>query len=330
MTTTQLNIYIIHVEAFQYRKNTCERLKTLLEKDGRFKLKFQYVTEFDPQTITQQDVRQFVNYEHIKDENLKAFNGAMKNLHVNHLSNALKHRRAIQLVAETTDEDVVSMILEDDIVFNDNIVDTLSSTIANRPTDYDMIFLGLPSSKTADGNAYQKLQDVFKFLPSCESYLITKAAAVKLFEHYTPLKFTNNIQLSYLIALQGLTAYLGIPNIFIDGSKLGLYYSSLEVNNRLIFNQEYVNLSKVILENNDFTDEQKQNINQQFLDVKLKTNPEFYYLKALYEQKIGNYVFAKGIFDYTHDLYEQNGTILNNQSTFLRDYMKIFKHLQSV
>ena len=326
MSVIKLNVYVVHVDTFQFRKLTCERLKDLLEKDTRFKVNFQYIMDFDPQTISQDEVRQYVNYEQIKDEPLNIFNSLLKNLHVNHLSNSLKHRRAIQYAAEAADDEI-SLILEDDVVFNDNILDALKSTIEHKPEGCDLYFLGLPSSRDADSK-YQKTEEVFKVLPACDSYIITKEAAKTMYEDFAPIKYSNNIQLSYLMMKNNMSSYLAIPNIFIDGSKLGLYFSSLEVNNRLIFNQDYINLSKLVNEQHNYTDDQKKQINQLFIDVKLKTNPEFYYLKAIYELKSGNHIFAKAIFDYAYDLYESNGTILNNQSTFLRDYMRVFKHLQ--
>lgn len=324
-----LNIYVIHVEQFKFRKVTCDRLNDILEKDQRFNLKFQYITEHDPQTITQDDIRQCVNYDQIKDETLAVYNNFIKNLHINQLSNALKHRKAIQYITEQADVDY-SIILEDDIVFNDNIADILYECLTTSPPEnYDILFLGLPSSKDIQGEKFQKVSDVFKILPCCDSYAITGKAAKLLFESSLPIKFSNNIQLSYLVAKHSFETYLSVPNVFIDGSKLGLYFSSLEVNNRLIFNQDYVSLAKLIGEKDVLTDEEMQVIDKLFVDVKLKTNPEFYYLKALYETKRGNFEFAKAIFDYTYDLYEANGAVLNNQSVFLRDYLRVFKYLQT-
>lgn len=323
----KLNVQVIHVEAFQYRKNTCERFRSLLENDDRFEVRFQYVTDHDPQHITQEEVRQYVNYEQLKEDELKHFNSSLKNLHVNHLSNSLKHRKAIEFCTKSGDDEL-NIVLEDDIIFNDNVVEALYQVIDNLPTEWDIMFLGLPSSKGSETKKYQKLEEVFPLLPCCDSYMFKTANAKKLFESYAPIKFTNNIQLSFLMTKLNMAAYLAIPNTFIDGSKLGLYFSSLEANNRLIFNQDYIQLANKINAKNAFTDEEKAQIHQAFQEVKLKTNPEFYYLKAVYESKIGNHVFAKAIFDYTFDLYEHNGTMLNNQSTFLRDYLKIFKHLQ--
>ena len=329
MSVTKLNVYVVHVESFQFRKITCERLRETLEKDPRFKVKFHYITEFDPQNISQEHIRQFINYEQIKDEPHTVFNPLIKNLHVNHLSNSLKHRKAIQFAMESNDDEF-NIVLEDDAVFNDNIADALYTALKNIPEDYDVFFLGLPSSKESEGNKFQQTDELFKVLPACDSYVVSKTAAKKLYEDFAPVKFTHNIHMSYLIAKNKLHSHLAIPNIFIDGSKLGLYFSSLEVNNRLIFNQDYIQLAKLVHERTTFTDEQKQHIHKLFTDVKLKTNPEFYYLKALYETKIGNHVFAKAIYDYAFDLYETNGTIMNNQSTFLRDYMRVFKNLQNI
>jgi hypothetical protein len=329
--SVKLSIYVIHVDAFQFRKMTCERLREALTNDKRFQVSMQYITDHDPQTITQDEIRNYVNYEHIdKESPLSIFNPAIKNLHLNNLSNSLKHRHAIHLASESA-EDEINLIIEDDIIFNDNVADSLYTAIMNLPEGYAFMFLGLPSNKEIENKApHQNLEEVFKVLPACDSYIISKNAAKTIYDEYAPIKFTNNIQLSYLIAKTSIPSYLNVPNVFIDGSKLGLYFSSLEVNNRLIFNQDYINLSRSVLERDTYTDEEKKVIDQMFKDIKLKTNPEFYYLKALYEDKKGSHLFSKAIFDYTYDLYEQNGTIMNNQSSFLRDYMRVFKHLQDV
>lgn len=324
-----VNFYIIHVETFKYRKLTIDRLVEVFTKDPRFNVKFEFITEFDPHLITQDDIRKTVNYEPINDEQLAAFNGFLKNMHINQLSNAMKHKKALELISDNVDVDF-SIVLEDDVIFNDNIIDSLYSLLLNIPETYDIMFLGLPSSKDAEGTYHQKLLDVFKVLPCCESYIVSKKTSTILNETYLPIKFSNNIHMSYLISKLNLEAYLSIPNVFIDGSKLGLYFSSLEVNNRLIFNQDYVILSRLLEKEESFTSNQRQEIDNAFKNVKLKTNPEFYYLKALYEAKKGNYDFAEAIFNYTYELFENNGAVLNNQSLFLRDFMRVFKHQQSV
>jgi GR25 family glycosyltransferase involved in LPS biosynthesis len=322
-----LNIYVIHVEQFKFRRATCDKLKDILEADERFTLKFNYISEHDPQNITQDEIRQFVNYEQIKDEELAPYNGFIKNIHINQLSNSLKHMKALEYITEN-DEVEFSIILEDDIVFNDNVADILYDCLSDTPTDYDLYFLGLPSSKEVQGDKYQNVGDVFKVLPCCDSYIITKTSAEALFKSYTPIKFSNNIQLSYLIKKNNFKTYLAVPNVFIDGSKLGLYYSSLSVNNKLIFNQDYVSIAKLIEEKEEFDEEEMKVIDAAFVGIRLKTNPEMFYLKALYEVKRHNYEFAKAIYAYAYSLYEANGSVLNNQSTFLRDYMKVFKYLQ--
>jgi hypothetical protein len=327
----KLNVFVIHVEAFAFRKQTCEKLKDILSNDARFDANFQYITEFDPTAITQDDIRKYVNYDAIKAEDpLSAFNPFMRNLHVNQLSNALKHFKAIQLAA-SSDDGTLSIIIEDDIVYNENIADSLFNALTNVPTEYDLMFLGLPSSRDVENNAtYQKVSDVFQLIPACDSYHITKGAAQKMAEMYAPIKFANNIQLTYAIIKNSMRAFLAVPNVFIDGSKLGLYFSSLEVNNRLIFNQEYVKLARMVSEKAEFSEEDVEAINAEFRNVKLKTNPEFYYLKAIYETKRHNFEYAKAIYAYAFDIYENNGGLINNQSTFLRDYMRVFKDLQVV
>jgi len=327
-TQFKVNFYVIHVESFKHRKISIDRLEQALKNDKRFEVQFKYVLDFDPQNITQENIKTSVSYEQIKDEKLQPFNNFLKNMHVNQLSNSLKHKKAIQLISDSEDEDF-SIVIEDDVIFNDNIGDNLYKILSDMPENYDVMFLGLPSSKEADGTNYQKVHDVFRVLPCCDSYIVSKKAATILNEMFFPIKFQNNIQLTYLFSKLELDVYLSIPNVFIDGSKLGLYFSTLEVNNRLIFNQDYVVISRLLEKEEKLSENDIAELDSAFADVKLKTNPEFYYLKALYETKKGNMEFAEAIFNYTFELYENNGAILNNQSLFLRDYMRLFKNLQN-
>jgi GR25 family glycosyltransferase involved in LPS biosynthesis len=330
--TISVNFYIIHVSAFKQRKATLERLEKMLQQDKRLSVSFKYITEYDPDKIDEALIKASVNYDQIKDEKCAPFNMFIRNMHINQLSNVMKHNKAYQLVSDGQDVDF-SIILEDDIVYNEDVTENLVNILKNIPETYDMVFLGLPSSQQNPpqngSEKFQVLSEVFKVLPCCDSYVINKKTATMFCEYFTPIKFPQNIQLSYVSTQLEMENYISIPNIFIDGSKLGLYFSTLEVNNRLIFNQDYVILSKY-LEKETFTDNDHKEITQAFREVKLKTNPEFYYLKALYEIKKGNYEYAEEIFKYTYEIYDNNGAILNNQSNFLRDYMRLYKHMQTV
>ena len=153
----RLNFYIIHVDHFQYRKATCERLRNLLEKCEKFDINFQYINEHDPQSITQEDIRQYINYDSIQKQELSVYNSFIRNLHINQLSNSLKHRKAIECICKDDKADF-NIILEDDVVYNDNIVENLGNVLNNLPEDFDIVFLGLPSSKEADGENFQQLE----------------------------------------------------------------------------------------------------------------------------------------------------------------------------
>lgn len=321
-TIMDLNVFVIHVQSLTHRKVTCEKLRSMIENlSGTH---FEYITNNDPTEIKNENIRKFLNYEPFKEEDLKPFNGFLRNLHLNHLSNALKHMEALEKAASSNKP---SLIIEDDMIFNDNIVESIKSILKNHPKDADVVFLGLPSIKETT-SVYQNVRETFPILPCCDSYIIMPSAARKLFDALLPIKFSTNVQLSYLFKKLDMNVVSIVPNVFVDGSKFGLYYSTLEVNNRLIFNSEYVTLAKLIHETESFSEEDITKINNLFMNIKLKTNPEFYHLKALFETKIGNAEYAKYIFQYALSLYENNGCIINSQSQFLKDYMRVYKHLQ--
>jgi GR25 family glycosyltransferase involved in LPS biosynthesis len=330
-----VNFYFIHAKWLTDREKVINDFKRNISKFNFRSVtigKIETIEEFDPSDINAEIIQKNVNYSQVTEPNLTIYNNLLKNLHVYQLSNSLKHFKAYEKIINNLNDDPteVNIILEDDILYEERIFISLEKVIRQLPVNFDLIFLGLPTNveiKNKAQIAFQNTSEVFKILPYCDSYIISKDAAKKIYESYMPCKFLTNIQLSYLIEKHQLKSQLVYPNLFMDGSKFGLYSSSLNPNNSLMFNGEY-NTVKSLLSKEQLSDQETAGINQLFKSSSIAQNPDFCYLKAQYLTKIGQYKEAQQCYEETYKKYKILNTIINHESQFLKDYIRLHKHLQ--
>jgi GR25 family glycosyltransferase involved in LPS biosynthesis len=329
----KLNVYIIHAKPIKERESVIQNLKSSLKK---YKFRnillsgFTVIEEYDPVDIDMNTIRLYVNYNKVEEPHVEGFNQLLKNMHINQLSNALKHFKAMELIAKTSNDGEVNLVLEDDVLYEDKFCYSLDKLVASLPTQFDMIFLGIPPNNQSEKPStfeFQETQKVSPVLPFCDSYLISHSASKALVPNYIPIKFINNIHMSYNCVRLGLKTLNSVPNIFIDGSKYGMFLSKLTNNNPLIFNADFTQLRSIL--NKDVLDENdKQNVEKIISRTPLKGNPDFIHLESAYHLRSQDYQKAKARLEEAYNTYVANGCILGNDSVFLRDYIKVHKHLQ--
>ena len=227
------------------------------------------VLDDEPEAITVDRLAGLADTDpsHVDDA---TFRPLVRNMHIRQLSNTLKHAAALKAVAKDSmggeDDDGkgkgnnkgkgktgahrFSLVVEDDALFGQNIASTLRGACTLAPQDAGIVFLGLPSpvsAPTQEGvSVFDDAVERFQVLPACDSYLVTPAAAAALSEHMHPVRFPTNVQLTYAIRRAGIRAYLAVPNVFVDGSKLGVFACSLDPNNKLVWNQSFCKLDALV------------------------------------------------------------------------------------
>lgn len=338
-----LHVYILHATMLSTRKNMCEILKEKLENADKSMVKnltFTYIESYDVKDINPDIISKSVDLT----KNASAFNVLIRDIHIRKLSNALKHYDALKHIS-TLPEESISLVLEDDIVYSDNVVDRLYSTVlkleeyTKAGNTWDINFLGLPQPpiQSKDGNTIEinPIEPLFKIIPDISSYLIKSSGAKKLSDIFMPIKFTTNVHMSYLSLEKSkgqIKFMMSTPNVFIDGSKFGVYLSSIKTNNKLIFNQEYTQLYQKIQGlkegKENVSEEVRADIEKMFETMKFNTHPEIQSLRGQYEMKLENYKKAKEIFDECYQIYMSNDCLLNGESEFLQVYARVHKYLQ--
>lgn len=327
-----LHIQVIHTQALALRKRICDQMLDQLRASPLF----QSVTctftdgQYEPDSFKSIDLSGMVSLEVIQDESLKMFNGAMKNLHVKQLSSVMKHYDAVAKLWKMAEvlgprSDTFYMVVEDDVVFGQNLAERLHAALGGMPADADLMFLGLPTPQNAA--PYNKIS-MPVLLPSCESYVLSHKALQSLHARYLPIKFVTTIQLSYLAVMLSLNLYAYAPTVFTDGSKYGIYISSIDANSKLSLNPEYAALSSLLTKDAP-SEKDLQDAEALLQSVRFKNHPSIQYMTALMDIHKKRYQEAKNKCEEIMRNMVQNNCIINNETEFLKTYMYLNKYLQT-
>lgn len=325
------------------RKPMIETLIKKLTSNPSLKVNYEYINDFDPDTISNDLIKDNVVLS--KDEKNPKFDKYLKNMHIKNVSNNFKHFKALKKGLEDSStgssKDITSydyvMIIEDDVLFGDDIDNTLVHVLkeaVNGNVEWDVLFLGQPTKNDqliTSKNPTIKFNDSFdnfEVFPVIDSYIVKKDSLKKIVDNYLPIRYVTNIQLASVMQLNNVNVKSVWPNLFLDGSKFGVYISSLEINNRLFLNPAYNSiLLKLVYENSQSSADE---IEKEIKDFKFQDHPDFKYLTGLFEIKKNNYQKAKTLFEDCYKIYEANNNPLNGESEFLFNYINIFKHFQLV
>lgn len=335
-----VHVYVVHSRRLAGRLPGVLKLKDSLASEttseGAVSTKsFELVCDHEPSELDAARVKEVAN---VSGQGLPPpFNQATGPIHINQLSNVLNHHTCLTRSAACPPSDVC-LVVEDDVLYNeDTVKEAVRKTLEHAPAQgWDILFLGLPctiknSGDSEDVPRFQPTSEVFRMLPCCDSYLITPATARVLLKDFLPVRFPTHIQLSYLIQKHGLRVYVTWPNVFLDGSKLGAYTSSLNWNNRLSWNPWYVKLNALVKgANQDSPPSLFSEIDNIYSTMNFKEHPDVTYMYALSHIKRKNYVRAKDLMDAAYRMYGENGCILNKGSEFLNTYCDLFSHVQDV
>jgi GR25 family glycosyltransferase involved in LPS biosynthesis len=329
-----LNIYFLHCKSLAMRKPLCEKLhEKLTQQLTGYTINVKYVTQFDPEDVSCMNPASLMDITPSEDTVL---NTHLRPLSIPALSNALKHCAALRAISNNTStDDDYNLVLEDDVCFSEGVTKQLSAAIDKlRSGDaWDIVFLGFPAVRDANDKSpevptIENALTVHKVLPGCDSYFVSKRGAARLSKDFLRIKFEGNIHLTYLIKKGNLDAYVYTPNIFVEGSKLGTYISSINTNNLLIYNQVFREMFSLVQMNTAYTPQDIVNFGKLWEMTPYKEHPDFMYLKALFLLKQQKYNESKVIFEKCFEQYKKNNCVINKDSVFLNNYIELCKVIQ--
>lgn len=343
-----INVFFIHYSKLTSRANTMLKLQqtmsNVVKQNTNWVVDVKQVTKFDPETLTQNFVKRIFNNEELKEGNMMFNKYRMASAQNNCLSNSLKHLDALNHISRFTKAGDINFIFEDDVVFDNQFESLVTEFITNKCYEsYDMVFLGMPginngsdASESDDEKLKQSkfetigvlpIEDRDKVLPCCDSYFITQDCATKISSNFVPIRYPNNIQLSYILDKLGIKFGRTFPNIVADGSKLGFFTSSISPNNILLFNNTYKFIYKM-LNKPDLSIEEGEHIKSLFQSNTFLESPDFIFLEGLFYMRIKEYSKSKEFFDKAIQMYDAQCSPLNNSSAIIQNYVELCRHIQ--
>lgn len=255
------------------------------------------------------------------------------------VANARKHMDCLKAIA-AGGPGGVGLVLEDDAVTGKDWKALLRSA-AGRVAEADrehpggcLAFLGIPMPAAEESGAPRPLLDEFEVSPVCDSYLVGPAAAACLSRGFLPIRFRTNVHLSYLVETLGARAVAFRTNAFCDGSKLGTYASSLNVNNRLILNGEYTRARRILegmqgkadaSERRAAAEEAKEIVTSS----PLKGNSDMLFLRAVCEAELNGPRHGRTAFAAAYAAAVRAGALVNNESELLNSLIAQYAHVGS-
>lgn len=257
-------------------------------------------------------------------------------LHLRQVANARKHLDALRAVSAGGGS---GLVLEDDAI-SGNGWEAIVRNAAEHVARLDaaraggcMALLGIPAPDAPNGEP-RDLLDVFELSPVCDSYIVGPAAARVLSSSFLPLRFRTNVHLSYLAEVSGTLTALFRPNAFCDGSKLGAYASTLNVNNRLLLSSDYMR-ARHLLESMQSMGSAEERIaaataaKEIITGSPVKGNCDMLFLRAVVEAELGGNRAGKIAFSAAYASALRAGALVNNESELLSSMICLYGDVPS-
>lgn len=267
------------------------------------------------------------------------FDDHISNFNIQMISNFQKHKEAWKRIysqEENNDSESYYLVMEDDtFIINDSIkyFKNLLDIINTKSFKWNMIFLGvpMPSDYSNDNNFNLiNINDNIKILPSKEAYFITQRTARRIYDSLDYYTFILRVQLSYLFYTNKneYNIYYTNKRITIDGSKVGVFPSSIHETNHLIYNNEYMNLYSYYFKEPDEILKNYQEIFKIYKQVESLNNLDINVLFSKILIKINKLSEAKIILNNTFLNAKESNALLNSRSDIINMIIDISSNTQ--
>lgn len=374
-TTIALRIYVVTARPLSAARD--ENIKKITEYFSKACVveRVTRCTKNDPEDLLKTNVSDHVDFSSIPGESaaIANLNNNLKHMHVNQLSNAMKHVDALRKIAGFADteasDELIHLVIEDDCVVNEDLEDCdnakdaikdlmnrVKITFSNKNNRWGIFLpcLSVAMTEQAENTQTQffvdnkvvKLNELIlngsSFLvPACNAYFVTPSFAKRMLRYCEKIKFAWNVHLSYAVHFvlheeEESEQVIGTRTIVImDGSKTGHFVSTLTGTNLLSLCPEYIELVRLISSTSGTTPKETCSKAAEIISKfeqkngVIKDHPDFLRLYA--QQLIGikklrdaHSVLKKG----SKVLLETPLAIINNTSSFMREYLNSFAYVQ--
>jgi hypothetical protein len=321
---TNINIFIITSDHLKLRFNNLNqqivRLKGIFQKKD-YNFSFSQINNPScneiEKNLDKYKEKVILSKDEIDDDDFK---NLVHPINTNQLSNFEKHLKAFELIKNynnNENEKTYHFVFEDDLIIIDDFIENICELLDEiKKREYDLILTGIAINQPGDlklMNSY----DYFKVLVSKGSYFISKDCAIKFLEFFDKFRFSFKVNLSYFIwkNKDTIKSYVCNKNLFFEGSKIGLFTTSINNNNFLYQNGEFVKLSQMVGDSDKIDDATIKKA-EEIYNSAGKNNPDFQHTLGLAYYKNKNYKKAKEtLIDAVLNLKKTDGFICQHNET---------------
>jgi GR25 family glycosyltransferase involved in LPS biosynthesis len=330
-----INIYIISTEELKNRITNINNLvaifKNLCAKNN-IQAFINLISEPSSSTVDK-NISVFnsrVDYSAFKDNN--EYNEYITMLNSCQISNYEKHRELYKIIKDKDDEGL-HLIIEDDMLISNSYINNIDEMIKDLTKKdncdlWDILFLSLNTVNNSDN--FINFRTVYNKLITKSCYFVKPKICNKLYEESKTFK----LQIKYFISKyiednNDLNVYFYNKNTLIEGTKIGIYPSSVNSVNYLYFNNEYIGLLKIY--NMDvITDDDIAEASRLYKIVENINSSDIINIMGMIYNKHKNYKEAKKYFIKALDVHKKNYGYLQKNSNILNNCITIFQHDQDM
>jgi len=321
-----INIIVIYTKSLsnriQYINSTLTFLKNLCEKHN---LKVNIIIVDSPNNndilSDSEKYNKRVNYDKI--ENCE-YNSNITPLNPNQISNIEKQRNALLKVKDNE----YNLILEDDVIISKDYINNIELLIKNINIieNFDVLITSDFIHNENKNIELLSFNEYNKILISKSSYFINKKTADKLFESTDIFKYDYKVSLTKFLKNNKDNIESKILNkcIFLEGSKVGIFGSSVKNKNFLAQNSQYIELAKII--NFNIIDENiVKNASEIYKSLENLENPEIDHIYGLIYYKSNDINNTKNYLNRAIINMKKNNIYCSKSNEILNNAINIYK-----
>ena len=335
----KLNVYVIyspHLENRQkYINSTIDFIKKHSETLG-YTFNINVIAEPSKDFIDKNidSFNKRVNYDKYTEDSKtnRDFNSLIQPLNSCQISNIEKHREIYKNVMDKSSDDLY-MIIEDDVVVGQEYVHNIEQLFKklkeNAFGDWDVLFTCLPSLNQEGKMRLIPVNEVYTTLMCKSSYFIKPSVCKKLYQYTETFKFTLKNALSrFFHENNDIKACFLNKHTFLEASKIGILSSTVNPNNFLFQNNQFIHLTN-ISNKQVITDDDIKEAEKIYDAAKSIDSPDILHIMGIIYYKKKDYENAKKFMTDAIVNMKKNKGYLQQNSEMLNNCINMYQYDQA-
>jgi tetratricopeptide (TPR) repeat protein len=337
----RLNIYLVYSEELENRQATINSSINLIKEictEKNIEIKINIISEPSKEYVNKYitSFNSRVNYDKFHYNTI--FNDLISPLNVHQISNFEKHRYIYKYILDNfkkSDVNDIHLIMEDDIIILNDYIDNIRNfidilnTSNNDINNWDILFTCLNITNNPD--TFLNINEMYNIIISKSCYIIKNLdLCEKLYNNTNTFKLNIKFTLSKTIKESNFKAVSYNKITFIEGSKLGLYPSSVNPTNYLYLNNNYVML-KQISEKQNLTEDDIKNAEKTYSNSLNIQSVDIQNIMGIIYYNYKNYKKAREYMSMSlTNLKKCKGYTIMKNSEILNNSLNIYKYDQDM